>query len=79
MILCYTTPAQAASPFAPAEITVTEGESQILMPSTRFPDGGYIANDDRDDETGNDTARVYIEQGRLGLRFGDYAYIKLVR
>ena len=62
---------------AGADHVIFLGESQIPMPSTQFPDGGYIANDHRDDETGNDMARVYVEQSGLGLRFGDYAYIKL--
>ena len=53
------------------------GESTIPLPSTEFPEGGYIANDDRDGDTGNDMARVYLDDEGLGLRFGDYAYIKL--
>ena len=60
-----------------ADHVIFLGESRIPTPSTQFPEGGYIANDDRDGEADNDMARVYIEQSGLGLRFGDYAYIKL--
>ena len=53
------------------------GESTIPMPSDQYPQGGYLSNDDRDGDTENDIQRVYIENNGLGLRFGDYAYIKL--
>jgi hypothetical protein len=62
---------------AGADHVVFLGASTIPLPSVEFPDGGYIANDDRDGDTGNDLARVYIAAKDLGLRFGDYAYIKL--
>jgi hypothetical protein len=62
---------------AGADHVVFLGESAIPLPSADFPEGGYIANDDRDGDTGNDMARVYIENDNFGLRFGDYAYIKL--
>ena len=60
-----------------ADHVVFLGESTIPMPSTEFPAGGYIANDDRDGSSTDDEARVYLEDDSLSLRFGDYAYIKL--
>ena len=60
-----------------ADHVVFLGESTIPLPGGDHPDGGYIANDDRDGDTSNDMARVYIENSGLGLRFGDYAYMKL--
>lgn len=53
------------------------GESTIPLAADRPPEGGYIANDDRDGDSGNDMERVYIAHSNLDLRFGDYAYIKL--
>ncbi len=53
------------------------GESTIPMPGPGFADGGFIANDDRDGDESNDMQRAYITNSTLGLRFGDYAYIKL--
>ncbi len=60
-----------------ADHVVFLGESQIPLPGGEFPLGGYIANDDRDGDTSNDMARVYVQDNHLDLRFGDYAYIKL--
>ncbi len=53
------------------------GESTIPSAGGAFPEGGYIANDDRDGDSGNDMERVYIDDNDLFLRFGDYAYIML--
>jgi len=60
-----------------ADHVIFLGESSIPMPGGSLPDGGFIANDDRDGDTGNDMERVYLTDNGLGLRFGDYAYIKL--
>ena len=60
-----------------ADHVVLLGESTIPMPGSNFPEGGYIANDDRDGNSANDMARVYIADSNLDLRFGDYAYIYL--
>jgi hypothetical protein len=60
-----------------ADHVVFLGESTIPLPGGQFPEGGYIANDNRDGDSANDQARVYIADSTLGLRFGDYAYIKL--
>jgi hypothetical protein len=62
---------------AGAHHVVFLGEASIPLPSAELPEGGYIANDDRDGDTANDMARVYIDADDLGLRFGDYAYIRL--
>ncbi|MFZ1984452.1 MAG: hypothetical protein WAU91_08560 [Desulfatitalea sp.] len=62
---------------AGADHVVLLGTSRIPQPSTQLPQGGYIANDNRDGNTTDDMARVYIENNGLGLRFGDYAYIQL--
>ncbi len=62
---------------AGADHVVFLGESTIPLPSAQLPEGGYIANDDRDGDTANNMARVYIENSDLNLRFGDYAYIRL--
>lgn len=62
---------------AGADHVVFLGESRIPTAAERPPEGGYIANDDRDGDSGNDMARVYLTGDNLGLRFGDYAYIKL--
>lgn len=53
------------------------GEDRIPMSGPAFPEGGYLANDERDGETSNDQHRVYLEKGGLGLRFGDYVYLTL--
>ncbi len=60
-----------------ADHVVFLGEATIPRPSSDFPEGGYIANDDRDGRTDNDMQRVYLDRSGLGLRFGDYAYLKL--
>lgn len=60
-----------------ADHVIFLGQDTIPMPGPDFPKGGYIANDKRDGDTDNDMHRVYLKQGGLGLRFGDYAYIKL--
>ncbi|MBN1804983.1 MAG: hypothetical protein JW837_07010 [Sedimentisphaerales bacterium] len=52
------------------------GQAKIPMPGERFPDGGYIANDERDGNKENDMMRVYLDRSDLGLRFGDYVYLK---
>ena len=56
---------------------VTGADHVIFLGQSTIPQGGYVANDDRDGDTGNDMARVTIADDDLGLRFGDYAYIKL--
>ena len=53
------------------------GEDTVPRPCNEFPEGGYIVNDDRDGDTANNMSRVYLRQGGLDLRFGDYAYLKL--
>ncbi len=62
---------------AGADHVVFLGQATVPGPSDEFPDGGYIANDDRDDNADNDMHRVYLNRSGLGLRFGDYAYLKL--
>ncbi len=62
---------------AGADHVVFLGQATVPRPSARFPDGGYIVNDDRDGKTSNDMKRVYLDQSGLELRFGDYAYLKL--
>ncbi|MBD3240333.1 MAG: hypothetical protein GF331_07085 [Chitinivibrionales bacterium] len=53
------------------------GVDTIPMPGGDFPEGGWICDDDRDGDTSDDMERIYIKNGGLGLRFGDYVYIKL--
>ncbi len=53
------------------------GVDTIPMPGGAFPEGGWICNDDRDSITTNNMERIYITNGGIGLRFGDYVYIKL--
>ena len=60
-----------------ADRVVFLGQDTIPTPSAEFPDGGYIMNDDRDGDTNNNMKRVYLTEGALRLRFGDYAYMKL--
>jgi hypothetical protein len=62
---------------AGADHVVFLGEATIPLPSAEFPEGGYIANDERDGKTDNDMHRVYLDRSGLGLRFGDYAYLRL--
>ena len=61
---------------AGADHVVFLGEATVPLPSAEFPEGGYIANDDRDGNTDNDMHRVYLDKSGLGLRFGDYVYFK---
>jgi len=60
-----------------ADHVIFLGESTIPLPDNAFPEGGYIANDDRDGNTDDNMERAYLTDNTLGLRFGDYAYIKL--
>jgi len=62
---------------AGAHHVVFLGEATIPRPSAKFPNGGYIVNDDRDGDTNNNMKRVYLDQSGLGLQFGDYAYMRL--
>jgi len=60
-----------------ADHVVLLGHDRVPVPGPKFPQGGYISNDERDGDRANDEHRVYLERGGLGLRFGDYAYITL--
>lgn len=60
-----------------ADHVVFLGQDRIPEPCAEFPEGGYISNDDRDGDKSNDEHRVYLEKGKQGLRFGDYAYMVL--
>jgi len=62
---------------AGAHHVVFLGEATVPRPCKEFPNGGYIVNDERDGDTGNDMKWVYVDRSGLGLRFGDYAYLKL--
>ncbi|MBM3272592.1 hypothetical protein FJY94_04955 [Candidatus Kaiserbacteria bacterium] len=62
---------------AGADHVVLVGEAAVPLPSAQFPEGGYLANDDRDGDKANDVHRVHIDRADLELRFGDYAYLKL--
>jgi hypothetical protein len=56
---------------------VTGAHHVVFLGQSTIPQGGYIANDDRDGDSANDMARVTIADSHLELCFGDYAYIKL--
>ncbi len=60
-----------------AHHVVFVGQATIPGPSDKFPEGGYIVNDDRDGKADNNMKRVSLDRSQLGLRFGDYAYMKL--
>ncbi len=60
---------------AGADHVVFLGAASIPRPGPKFPQGGYIANDERDGNSENDMARVYLDRDDLNLRFGDYGYL----
>ena len=60
-----------------ADHVVFLGQDTIPMPSETLPGGGYVVNDDRDGNEADNMKRVFLSKGGLGLRFGDYAYMKL--
>ena len=60
-----------------ADHVVLVGTDQVPMPSAKFPEGGYISNDDRDGDKTNDAHRVYLAKGGHDLRYGDYVYMTL--
>ncbi len=60
-----------------AHHVVFVGEDRIPVPSAEFPEGGYIANDERDGDSSNDAHRVYLQRGEHDLQFGDYVYMML--
>ena len=60
-----------------AHHVVFVGEDQIPVPSSKFPEGGYISNDKRDGDESNDEHRVYLQQGGHDLQYGDYVYMVL--
>jgi hypothetical protein len=53
------------------------GADKIPLPSPQFPQGGYLANDERDGDATNDQQRVYLQHGGHDLQYGDYVYMML--
>jgi hypothetical protein len=60
-----------------ADRVVLVGVDRVPTVSPEFPQGGYIANDERDGDKTNDAHRVYLTKGGLGLHYGDYVYMTL--
>jgi hypothetical protein len=57
-----------------ADHVVFLGETTVPMPSAQHPEGGWIA-----EGSGGSVNRVYLDSSALGLAFGDYAIITVVK